>query len=149
MKTRAFYVAPPREFPLSVLWTFEWELQIFTHKFTPLSIEGGWGGWPPGNGKKLSSCQAQQHAWLLLNLFPFPVGHPPHPPCSLMQKLCQFLNHLIHFYAMKKYLLPRISVTGTLVCKSQQCHSIRKALWLLQFCHLTPVRVSPAIRGNL
>ena len=22
-----------------------------------------------------------QHAWMLLNFFPFPVGHPPHPPC--------------------------------------------------------------------
>ena len=22
-------------------------------------VQGGWGGWPPGNGKKLSSCQAQ------------------------------------------------------------------------------------------
>ena len=22
-------------------------------------IQGGWGGWPTGNGKKLSSCQAQ------------------------------------------------------------------------------------------
>ena len=39
MKTRAFYVAPPREFPLSVRATFEPELQIFTHKFTPLSID--------------------------------------------------------------------------------------------------------------
>ena len=25
---------------------------------------------------------ARQHAWLLLNFFPFPVGHPPHPPCT-------------------------------------------------------------------
>ena len=24
---------------------------------------------------------ARQHAWLLLYFFPFPVGHPPHPPC--------------------------------------------------------------------
>ena len=47
MKTRAFYVAPPREFPLSVRATFpspsarlssgSFELQIVTHKFTPLS----------------------------------------------------------------------------------------------------------------
>ena len=22
-------------------------------------VQGGWGGWPPGNGKKLCSCQAQ------------------------------------------------------------------------------------------
>ena len=22
-------------------------------------VQGGWGGWPTGNGKKLSSCQAQ------------------------------------------------------------------------------------------
>ena len=27
---------------------------------------------------------ARQHAWLLLNFFQFPVGHPPHPPCSLV-----------------------------------------------------------------
>ena len=25
----------------------------------PQSVQGGWGGWPTGNGKKLSSCQAQ------------------------------------------------------------------------------------------
>ena len=24
-----------------------------------LFVQGGWGGWPTGNGKKLSSCQAQ------------------------------------------------------------------------------------------
>ena len=23
------------------------------------TVQGGWGGWPTGNGKKLSSCQAQ------------------------------------------------------------------------------------------
>ena len=38
-------------------------------------------GWPTGagNGKKLSSSQAQlgqENAWLLLSFFPFPVGHP-------------------------------------------------------------------------
>ena len=38
VKTRAFYVAPPLEFPLSVHATFKRELHIFTHKFTPLSI---------------------------------------------------------------------------------------------------------------
>ena len=38
MKTRTLYVAPRREFPLSVRATFERELQIYTHKFTPLSI---------------------------------------------------------------------------------------------------------------
>ena len=31
--------------------------------FSPFSLssilQGGWGGWPTGNGKKLSSCQAQ------------------------------------------------------------------------------------------
>ena len=37
MKTHAFYVVPPREFTLSVRSTFERELQICTHKFTPLS----------------------------------------------------------------------------------------------------------------
>ena len=40
MKTHAFYVAPTLEFPLSVRATFERELQIFTPKFTPLSISG-------------------------------------------------------------------------------------------------------------
>ena len=25
---------------------------------------------------------ARQHAWLSLSFFPFPVGHPPHPPCT-------------------------------------------------------------------
>ena len=25
----------------------------------PATIQGGWGGWPTGNGKKLSCCQAQ------------------------------------------------------------------------------------------
>ena len=24
-----------------------------------ICLQGGWGGWPTGNGKKLSSCQAQ------------------------------------------------------------------------------------------
>ena len=24
-----------------------------------IDVQGGWGGWPTGNGKKLSSCQAQ------------------------------------------------------------------------------------------
>ena len=24
-----------------------------------LQVQGGWGGWPTGNGKKLGSCQAQ------------------------------------------------------------------------------------------
>ena len=42
VKTRTFYVAPPREFPLSVRATFKRELQIFTHKFTPLSIVWLW-----------------------------------------------------------------------------------------------------------
>ena len=56
-------------------------------------VQGGWGGWPTGNGKKLSSSQAQlrkQHAWLLLNFFPFPVGHPPHPPCKDVILVCIF-----------------------------------------------------------
>ena len=26
---------------------------------------------------------ARQHAWLWLTFFSFPVGHPPHPPCTL------------------------------------------------------------------
>ena len=38
MKTSDFYVAPPREFPLSFRATFDRELQSFTHKFTPLSM---------------------------------------------------------------------------------------------------------------
>ena len=29
------------------------------HKVCHNDIQGGWGGWPTGNGKKLSSCQAQ------------------------------------------------------------------------------------------
>ena len=32
-------------------------------------------GWPTGYGKKLGSW-ARQQAWLLLNFFSFPVGHP-------------------------------------------------------------------------
>ena len=42
MKSRAFYVAPQREFPFSVRATFERELRIFTHKFTPLSRRGSY-----------------------------------------------------------------------------------------------------------
>ena len=37
VKTRTFYVTPPCEFPLSVRATLERELQMSTHKFTPLS----------------------------------------------------------------------------------------------------------------
>ena len=37
VKTPAFYFASPGEFPLSVRATFERDLQIFTHKFSPLS----------------------------------------------------------------------------------------------------------------
>ena len=58
-------------------------------------LQGGWGGWPTGNGKKLNSSQAQlarQHAWLLLNFFLFPVGHPPHPPCTLCAHFPTFLH---------------------------------------------------------
>ena len=29
------------------------------HRVLRRNIQGGWGGWPKGNGKKLSSCQAQ------------------------------------------------------------------------------------------
>ena len=46
-------------------------------------------GWPTGNGKKLSCSQAhlgQQHAWLLLSFFPFPVGHPMSAGCKLEKK---------------------------------------------------------------
>ena len=33
---------------------------------------------------------ARQHAWLLLTFFPFPVGHPPHPPCR--SEVCVLLE---------------------------------------------------------
>ena len=42
------------------------------------SVQGGWGGWPTGN--KLSSSKAQLGR---ATFFPFPVGHPHHPPCML------------------------------------------------------------------
>ena len=48
-------------------------------------VQGGWGGCRRGNGKKLSNSQAcclAQLCQMLLNFFQFPVGHPPHPPCS-------------------------------------------------------------------
>ena len=36
---------------------------IFPATYVPvqagLALQGGWGGWPTGNGKKLSSCQTQ------------------------------------------------------------------------------------------
>ena len=54
MKTRAFYVALPREFPLSVPSTFEQELQIFTHKFTPLSTPR------PADHKKSKTAPADE-----------------------------------------------------------------------------------------
>ena len=62
-------------------------------------IQGGWGGWPAGNGKKLSSSQAQlarQHAWLLLTFFPFPVGHPPHLPCTCWVASIQNITKKLH-----------------------------------------------------
>ena len=46
-------------------------------------------GRPTGNGKKLSSSQAQlgrQHAWLLLSFFPFPVGYPELEHCTFHQR---------------------------------------------------------------
>ena len=48
-------------------------------------VQGGWGGCRTGNGKKLSKSQACCLAQLCLAVayfFPFPVGHPPHPPCT-------------------------------------------------------------------
>ena len=51
-------------------------------------LQGGCGGWPTGKGKKVSKSQACCLAQLCLaaaNLFPFPVGHPPHPPCSVVR----------------------------------------------------------------
>ena len=45
-------------------------------------------GRPTGNGKKLSSSQAQlgrQHAWLLLNSLPFPVGQTIYAHCKPMK----------------------------------------------------------------
>ena len=38
MKTTAILLRSPRVFPLSVWATFKRKIQIFTHKFTPLSI---------------------------------------------------------------------------------------------------------------
>ena len=62
MKTRTFYVAPPRVFPLSVRATFERELQIFTHKFTPLSIPHIWYSLTANEEKKLKAvCHPNEH----------------------------------------------------------------------------------------
>ena len=47
----------------------------------PIHVQGGWGGWPTGNGTKVSNSQACCLAQLCLAaayFFPFPVGHPPH-----------------------------------------------------------------------
>ena len=38
MKTAAILLRSPRAFPLSVWATFKRQIQMFTHKFTPLSI---------------------------------------------------------------------------------------------------------------
>ena len=49
---------------------------------------------PTGNGKKVSSSWAGQHAWLLLNSFPFPVGQTIYAHCTVggvlytLHKLC-------------------------------------------------------------
>ena len=46
-------------------------------------LQGGWGGWPTGNGKKLSSCHAQLGQVTCLAVayfFLFHAGHPLHPP---------------------------------------------------------------------
>ena len=51
--------------------------------FSP--VQGGWGGCPTGNGKKLAAARhswARQHAWPLLSFFPFPVGHPMSAGCT-------------------------------------------------------------------
>ena len=52
---------------------------MFRFALKYMVIQGGWGGWPTGNGKKISSSQATCLA--VAYFFPFPVGHPPHPPC--------------------------------------------------------------------
>ena len=73
------------------------------------SLQGGWGGWPTGNGKDLAAARlswARQHAWLLLILFPFPVGHPPHPPCSLQASVSQSKVHLTATHPNPKAILP-------------------------------------------
>ena len=59
-------------------------------------VQGGWGGWPSGNRMKLSSSQAQLGQ---ATSFPFPVRHPPHPPCKC-QENC-------HAYLVLLELLPR------------------------------------------
>ena len=46
---------------------------------------------------------ARQHAWLLLSFFPFPVRHPPHPPCTFKTEM--FLHNscpLWHVSSSKK-----------------------------------------------
>ena len=63
------------------------------------SLQGGWGGWPTGNVNKLSNshaCCFLNCAWLLLNFFPFPVGHPPHPPCTYMNCIAILFPELMH-----------------------------------------------------
>ena len=42
-------------------------------------------GWPTGYGMKLNFSQGQlgQAAWLAVNFFPFPVGHPMSAGCRL------------------------------------------------------------------
>ena len=54
-----------------------------------ICVQGRWGGY----GKKLSSSQAQLGQATCLAVayflfFPFPVGHPPHPPCSWWPSHC-------------------------------------------------------------
>ena len=44
---------------------------MFRFALKYMVIQGGWGGWPTGNGKKISSC-ARQHAWLLFTFFHWP-----------------------------------------------------------------------------
>ena len=54
----------------------------------PTDIQGGW---PTGNGKKLSSSQAQvgqATCLLLFRFFPFPVGHPMSAGCRKPPSCC-------------------------------------------------------------
>ena len=47
-------------------------------------IQGGWGGWPTGNGKKLSSCQAQLgQATCLAVAYFFSISCGPSTPSAL------------------------------------------------------------------
>ena len=49
---------------------------------------------------------ARQHAWLLLNFFPFPVGHPPHPPCK------RFTESLVQSFGNRNIAIGDMMIDG-------------------------------------